>query len=279
MCALCAMASAANLRAAEPDPFQGLSGELRIAGSEAGLPAVLQAARLIMEANPAVTVTVWPTGTGIAVKQVKNRQAAIALADREFDLAALASQGLEVVHYAIDPVAVVVNPVNTVMGLTLAQAKSVFGGRIKLWGELGGRQDAVLPLYLQASEAEDKPLTQPGTMSVATQPAAKWAVSHNKDIVGCLSLRDLDASVKPLLLDGSAPTYENVSAGSWKVFRKLYLVLDKEPKGLAKAFVEYMLGPGGQALLAEAGYVPLAAKPARESVLAVGNPEELLSGN
>jgi len=278
LCALCAMGFSTRLQASELDRFQGLSGELRITGSEAGLPAVLQAVRAIMAANPKVVITVAPTGTGIGVRQVKNRQAAIALSDRVLDVAALAKAGLGVVPYAIDPVTVVVNPANPVMGLSVEQAKSMFGGRIKSWSELGGTPDSVLPLYLQASEAEDKPLTKPWAMTISTQPSIKWSVSHNKDIVGFVSLRDLDASLKPLPLEGAAPTLENFKAGGWMVYRTLYLVLDAAPTGLAKAFLEYMLGPDGQALLVDAGYAPLAAKPARESLLPVVNPEALMAG-
>lgn len=276
--ALLGMVFSTSLHASELDRFTGLTGELRITGTEAGLPAVLQAARIIMEANPKVTITVAATGTGLGVRQVKNRQAAIALSDRILDVAALQGVGLDVVPYAVDPVTVVVNPANTVMGLTVEQAKSIFGGRIKSWNELGGRQYSVLPLYLQASEAEDKPLTKPWAMTISTQQSIKWSVSHNKDIVGFVSLRDQDASLKSLPLEGTVPTLENFNTGGWKVYRLLYMVLDKAPKGLPKAFLEYMLGPDGQALLAEAGYTPLAAKPAQESLLPVGNPEALMAG-
>ena len=278
LCVLCGVLPWAKLEASELDRFQGLTGELRITGSEAGLPAVRMAVQAIMEANPKVVITVVPIGTGHGVRQVKNGQASIALSDRVLDEAALSKVGLAVIPYAIDPVTVVVNPSNRVMDLGVDQAKSMFCGRIKLWSELGGSRDNVLPLYLQASEASDKPLTKPWAMTISTQPSIKWSVSHNKDIVGFVSLRDLDASLKPLPLEGVAPTLENFKAGKWQVYRTLSLVLDVAPKGLAKAFLEYMLGQDGQALLVDTGYAPLAAKPAKESLLPVGNPEALMAG-
>ena len=56
--------------------------------------------------------------------------------------------GLETFPFAIERVAVAVNPANAVTSLTKAQVKDVFAGKITNWKELGGK-DAPISLYVR----------------------------------------------------------------------------------------------------------------------------------
>jgi phosphate transport system substrate-binding protein len=270
---LCLAVAAPGL-AGELDRFGGLSGRLRIVGSEAGPAAVREAASRIMAAHPGITVDIAACGTGVGLRQVAEAKADLSLSDRDMETF-LDHGALIQTPYAVDPVALVVNPVNELDGVTLDQARGILSARYTTWAELGGRPDTLIPVYLEASPAADMPLTASGTMSVSTQPAVKFVVSHNKDLAGYVSLRDLDASLKALRLDGVAPGMAAFLAGNYRVYRILRLVGRAGPTPLARAFAAYMQGPEGQDILEAAGYAPLRARPDGESLLAFDAPEAL----
>ena len=56
---------------------------------------------------------------------------------------------------------------------------------------------------------------------------------------------------------GVKPSAENVRNGTYPIARYLYLYTAVPPRGLVKELVDWVLGPEGQALVAEVGYVPL----------------------
>ena len=58
-------------------------------------------------------------------------------------------------------------------------------------------------------------------------------------------------------IDGVAPTEDNVRSGAYPISRYLYLCTVDKPVGLAKEFIDWVLSPAGQRVVAEVGYVAL----------------------
>jgi phosphate transport system substrate-binding protein len=48
-----------------------------------------------------------------------------------------------------------------------------------------------------------------------------------------------------------------VLAGDYPISRTLHLLTDGQPTGLALEFIEFILSPEGQSLVADEGFVPL----------------------
>jgi len=67
----------------------------------------------------------------------------------------------------------------------------------------------------------------------------------------------LDESVKVLPLDGVEATEENASNGTYPVVRPLNMLTNGEPQGVVKAFLDFVLGPEGQAIVRAEGYIPV----------------------
>lgn len=260
------------------DAFKGLSGELRVTGSDVGFVPAREAAERIMAANPAITVRFNLTGAGVGLTRVRQRQADICLFDRDPRAVVGPGAALRFVPYGVDPVAVVVNSLNSVGSLSLAQLRQLFAGLVPSWSDVGGNPFPIMVAYYEASEEEGKPLTMPRTVSVSSQPALRFTMTRNKEFLGYLSLRDLDAALKPVLVDGQEPSLAAFREGRWRIYRVMHAALDPAAQPLARAFMDYLLGPQGQEILAKSGYVPLAEKPAWESALPVDLPEVLASG-
>jgi phosphate transport system substrate-binding protein len=64
-------------------------------------------------------------------------------------------------------------------------------------------------------------------------------------------------ALKPLALDGAAPTLESLAAGRYRYSKTLYLVTGRDPSPLAKEFVAFIRSPAGQAVLARSGNLAL----------------------
>ena len=136
-----AIASAAPL-----DAFKNAKGNLDIAGGTAHIPVMKEAAKRIMMSNPDITISVTGGGSGVGVQQVGEGLVQIGNTGRALKDSEVTKYGLKTFPFAIDGVALVVNPANTVSEITAAQAIDIYNGKITNWKDLVGN-DAPITLY------------------------------------------------------------------------------------------------------------------------------------
>ena len=104
-----------------------------------------KAAEAIMSANPEIRITVAGGGSGVGVQKVGEGLVQIGNTGRALKDSEVAKYGLETFPFAIDGVAVAVNPANKVTALSKQQVKDVFAGKITNWKEVGGEDLAIVP--------------------------------------------------------------------------------------------------------------------------------------
>lgn len=90
------------------------------------------------------------------------------------------------------------------------------------------------------------------------------SVEGNENSVGYISLGSLGDTVKALKIDGVEATPENITNGSYKLYRPFNLVVkgaveDLDP--LAQDFIKYILSAEGQKVAEENGYIAVGEKP------------------
>ena len=95
----------------------------------------------------------------------------------------------------------------------------------------------------------DTAILQPSNGSVRT------TVSTTPNSIGYLSFGYLDESVKALMVEGVAPTEENAANGTYAIVRPLNMITNGAPKGVVKAFLNFILSADGQAIVSEEGYI------------------------
>ncbi|OXS29129.1 MAG: phosphate-binding protein [Desulfovibrio sp. MES5] len=267
---LCGMGTALAAAPAAPlDAFKGQKGAIDIAGGTAHIPVMKEAARQIMEANPDVRITVAGGGSGVGVQKVGEGIVQIGNTGRALKPAEVEKYGLVSFPFAIDGVAVAVNPANKVAGLTKAQIKDIFSGKIANWKEVGGA-DAAISLYVREDgsgtretfeeRALDKGASSAGANVVNSNGAMKTAISQDPNAVGYVGIGHLDKSIKGVSVDGMAPSQENAASGQYTVTRLLYMNTKGEPQGITKGFVDYIFTPAGQEIVSKAGYIPYVKK-------------------
>lgn len=260
----------ASLAVAAPlDAFKGQKGNLDIAGGTAHIPVMKKAAQAIMAANGDIRITVAGGGSGVGVQKVGEGLVQIGNTGRALKEGEIAKYGLVSFPFAIDGVAVAVNPGNGVTSLTRAQVKDVFAGRITNWKELGGK-DAAISLYVREDgsgtretfeeRALDKGTSARSANVVNSNGAMKTAIAQDPNAIGYVGIGHLDDSIRGVTVDGMVPSQKNAADGSYTITRLLYMNTKGEPSGLTALFIDYIYSEDGKAFISGSGYIPLERK-------------------
>ena len=96
-----------------------------------------------MANNKGVSFTYNPTGSGSGIQAVSEGRCDIGLSSRALKDSEKA-KGLKETVLALDGIAIVVNPNNSVSDLSLDDLSKIFTGEIKSWKELGGDDSEIV---------------------------------------------------------------------------------------------------------------------------------------
>ena len=258
-------AASANDGAADAAQAESLSGKVTLGGSTSVEKVIGALSESFMQEYPDVDVTYDPTGSGAGITGAQEGTLDIGLSSR-----ALKDDetGLTATTFALDGIAVVVNPENAVSDLSLEQIKGLADGTITNWSEVGG---ADAPVVLIGREAGSG--TRDGFESiVGVKDACKYeseltstgaviaAVASNPNAFGYASLSAVDETVKPVTVEGVAASEATVQDGSYKIQRP-FVFVTKEGAALseaAQAFMDYATNAQVNELIQGAGAVPVA---------------------
>lgn len=227
--------------------------------------------RAFQQTHPGTMIDI-PDSIGSAggIRAVINGKAQLARVGRSLK-ANEAQSGLAYRVFAYSPVVFAVNQTqDCVSGLSSQQVVAIYSGRIRNWSELEGCADN--RIYVANREEGDSSLTVikakiPGFMEIATPtgeivystPETVEILSRHPNTIGYLPLSAIRrTAIKPLRLDGVAPTPTNFRNGDYPLILPLALVWKESPSGLAREFVEFLSSAEGQRLIAVEGLVPAA---------------------
>ncbi|MCM3764980.1 phosphate ABC transporter substrate-binding protein [Neobacillus niacini] len=245
-----------------------LSGSLVVSGSSAMQPLVAAAAEEFMAENPGADIQVNAGGSGTGLSQVAEGSVDIG----NSDVFAEEKEGIPAEQLVDHKVAVVgitaaVNPNVGVKDLSKQDLIKVFTGKITNWKELGGKDQKIV-LVNRPDASGTRAIFNKFALDGAT-PAegitedssntVKKILTETEGSVGYLAFSYFtDDSVTPLAIDGVEPTEENVQSGKFPIWAYQHSYTKGEPKGLAKAFLDYLMSDDVQnTLLKEQGYLPV----------------------
>jgi phosphate transport system substrate-binding protein len=178
------------------------------------------------------------------------------------------ANGLVETIIAYDGIVVVTHPSNKVKNLTMDQVKQIFTGEVTNWKELGGDDlEIVVVSREDGSGSRDAFQEIVGYTSgelVRTSIIAsgngniKTTVATNKHAVGFISFEYIDSSISTININGVEATAENVLQEKYSLSRP-FLFVHKEDTltDAGQQFIEYILSPDGQAIVAETGAIPI----------------------
>jgi phosphate transport system substrate-binding protein len=234
---------------------------ITLAGSTAFQPFAEKLADQYMTAHPEVSITIQGGGSALGIQSAQSGAAQIGMAD----LVTLPKEadGLKSIVVARDGIAVVVNPANTVAGLTLQQVKGIFSGSVKNWKEVGGADHAIAVISREAGSGTRSSFEQIiGGVSLTgdaliqdSNGTIRETVANDAHAIGYLSHGLINEKIKPVAVDGATCCEKDIVAGSYKLVRPVFLMYKAEASPACLAFLDYMLSAEAQALLQSNGLI------------------------
>ena len=250
--------------------YAEVTGNLTIAGNGPELTTIELLARAFEKANPRTYLDVVWDANSKPVEMVKSGQAHIAVTGTE-------TADLSATPIAWDGIGVLVHLSNFTKEVTKQQVADIFSGKITLWSELGGLETKILvidrPRNQNIREAFESQLGITGKIT----GTAKVIASDEqvvKTVVGTLpplsavaylslnqglSVVSSGVAVRLLPIDKVEPEGPTVKDGRYPLRRPVLLLSKKEQHSLADAFIQFVLSPAGQQLIAET-YIPIKEK-------------------
>jgi len=154
--------------------------------------------------------------------------------------------------FAREPLTIIVNRDNPVKGLSMAQVRDIFSGKITNWKDVGGLDEKIVVLTQLHCQIHTPNwhliFSDPGKftknrMDIKTQPEMAKTVADYRQAIGHLemtSVRESNEDLKVLPIDGYAPTSENVRKGLYPLYATLSLLTMGEAQGNVVKFYHYL---------------------------------------
>lgn len=258
-------AAAESTEAGSEEIPADLTGTITMAGSTSMEKLANAVAESFMAKYPGVTVTAEFTGSSAGVESVLAGSVDIGNCSRELK-AEETEAGAASNVVAIDGIAVVVDPANTVTDLTKQQLTDIYTGTIKNWSEVGGADQAIVVVGREAGSgtrgAFEEILAVEDGCAYANELDSTGAVmakvASTPGAIGYVSLDVLDDTVKALSLEGTEPTAENIKAGSYFLSRPFIMATKgeiAEQKTEVQALFTYLQSEEGKELISSVGLI------------------------
>ena len=157
----------------------------------------------------------------------------------------------------------------TAQGLTEAQLCSIYEGKARNWKELGGSDLAVAPLVRPESEVDMEVVRDgiacfknlklsDGIRTLERAGDMARALAETTGGIGMTSATFVAQSkgrIKALMLNGVAADEANVVSGKYRLTRDAFLVTGKAPSEAVNAFIAFVRGPEGAAVIKANGAI------------------------
>jgi phosphate transport system substrate-binding protein len=277
------LASCGTERGEETMPVSASAAIIENKGSDTMVNLALAWAEAYDQIHPEIQIAVTGGGSGTGIASLINGTVDMANASRRIkaeEQSLAEANGIEPVEHRVagDAIAIVIHPTNPVAGLSIPQLSAIYSGTITNWHEVGGENRPIVLLSRESNSGthvfflehvvrqgnpEDHTLFSPDTLLMPSSEGISAEVRENPDAIGYDGLGYVtpDQKVVPVAQEEgepyTLPSVETVKNGSYPIARGLYIYTAGPPQGAILAYLNWILGPAGQAIVKELGFVPL----------------------
>lgn len=248
-------------------PHTALRATLLVAGANAMLDLNRALASEFAHAHARVDV---------AVEQGGSLAGLIAVQRGAIDVAAMSRELSEVEDsprtrsylVAKNDIAIAVHPESPLRNLTAAQVRAIFTGEVTDWQAVGGPRASIRVVsrakgsssrqFMQdlALQGEDFTLQ---ALEVDSAKEMVQEIAADPLAIGYVALKDRNSTpIGYLTIDDVPATRATVLSGRYRYTQPLYLVVYGDVSPTAQAFLDFALGPQGQAIVAQQHLFPVA---------------------
>ena len=254
-----------------------LSGNIIVKGSDTLLIVAQQWAEAYMTKHSRVTISVAGGGSGVGLAALTQKTTDIADASREIkadELQTAKDNDVNPVEWVVglDGISIIVHPTNPVTELTLEQLEKIYNGTYTNWNQVGG-SDSTIVTYGRQSTSGTYDYFREHILHNKNFRADNRELAGNAEIVQSVqgdvkgigyvgvayTKQGVDVKILKIKTSATATAYEpsiaNIKSGAYPIARKLYIYTDGIPTGVLADYVAFILGPEGQQILEEVGYI------------------------
>lgn len=237
--------------------------KITVAGSTALQPLVEANVEGFTQENPNLQITVQGGGSGLGLSQVSSGAIQIGNSDlfaeeKDAKLAAKVKDH----KVAVVGFAPIVNKDIKITGLTQAQLKDIFSGKVTNWKEVGGQDQAITVINRAEGSGTRFNFEKYGLDNIQVVKASEQdssgavvqMVSQTPGAISYVAFSNIKDTVKALELDGVKPTEANVAKNDWKIwsYEHMYTEKDNTTEGQEKFITAVTKN---KALLEKLGYL------------------------
>ena len=273
--------------------------EILVKGSDTLLNLVQQLSEAYMEEHAGADISVVGGGSGVGIAALIDGNVDIANASRDIkdeEVKRARDNGIEPVELviAVDGLAVIVNPGNSVDNLTVEQLGAVYRGEIKNWKDVGG-PDMSINLYGRQPSSgtfvffRDYVLKgdySPRMRQMAGNAQIVEGVKSDKSGTGYVGLGYIKGAkgikvlsigkrennkpleyVSPLIfITPSEPGQKGPEPMNYPLTRPLFQYTNGVPSGTARDFIKFELSGKGQEIVEKVGFLKVSEARRAESL-------------
>jgi phosphate transport system substrate-binding protein len=242
------------------------SSTVSVSGSTSVGPLAEKIAEKFKEKSN-VKVEINQIGSSAGITNAINGVSEIGMSSRDLKEEEKES-GLVETIIAYDGIVVVTHPSNKVKNLTLEQVKAVFTGEVKNWKDLGGDDMEIVVVSREDGSGSRDAFQEivgyssgelvRSSIIASGNGNIKTTVATNKHAVGFISFEYIDSTISTVDINGVEATAENVLQQKYSLSRPfLFVHKEEQLSDSGKQFIDYILSPEGQAIVAETGAIPI----------------------
>jgi phosphate transport system substrate-binding protein len=253
-----------------------LTGDIVVKGSDTLLIVAQRWAENFSNQYPGVTISVAGGGSGVGFQALKDKTTDIADASREIKASEIQdakANGVNPVEWVVglDGISIIVHPNNPITELSLEQLEKIYNGTYTNWIQVGGN-DATIITYGRQSTSGTYDFFREHVLhnedfrtdnrELAGNAEIVQAVEYDTNGIGYVGVaytqQGVDVKILKIKVSETSayePTFANIKSGAYPIARKLYIYTDGNPTGTLGFYVAFILGPVGQQILEEVGYI------------------------
>jgi phosphate transport system substrate-binding protein len=261
----------------------GSSAYIQNKGSDTIVNLALAWAEKYQAEHPDVSISVTGGGSGTGIAALLNKTVDIANASRQMqaeEITQAKARGFDPVEFVIarDAIAVIVNPTNPVSRLTMQQISDIYSGKFNNWAQVGGQDRPIVRLsrevnsgthvyfrdtVIRLGDPKNKTLFATDTLLLPSSEGIVSEVRQNPNAIGYDGLGYVPSDLKKVAVAKDAnspyvlPSIATVNDKSYPIARDLYMYTAGQPTGAIKAYLDWIVSPEAQTIVANLGFVPI----------------------
>jgi phosphate transport system substrate-binding protein len=257
--------SAATLAPTITPTVSKLSGKLLFAGSTTLQPLADLIGQAFNKQNPAIHLEIAAGGSAVGIQAVHDGTADIGMASRELTTDEL--KGIKSYPVALDALAIIVNPSNSIENLTVAQLKDIYNGRIANWKEIGGADLAIKVINRDKNSGtrtafddlvlDKKEPAATNAVSAVTAGDVVALLKKEPGAIGYVGFGNLDQTTRLIKINGILPTNQTLKDKTYTLSRPLLLLTGPLSQPLSNSYIDFALSAEGQAIVEKNGWISI----------------------